>query len=92
LNTATQTANVMVTANSYRTDGPWLYTVAPGGQLEVRGSLAHAFSWYNFTLAAANGTFTRRFTRRLETGKDGYCDPAMGVSSVLVAINSARSP
>jgi phospholipase C len=79
-NTGTQTANVTVTANAYRTDGPWTYTVAPGAQTEPSWSLTNSYSWYDFTLATTDGTFTRRFAGRVETGQDGYCDPAMGVA------------
>jgi phospholipase C len=84
-NTGSQPANVTVTANAYRTDGPWNYTVAPGAQTEPIWSLASTYSWYDFTLATADGRFTRRFAGRLETGQDGYCDPAMGVATAASA-------
>jgi phospholipase C len=80
-NTGSQPANVTVTANAYRTDGPWSYTVTPGAQTEPKWSLASSYSWYDFTLATTDGKFTRRFAGRLETGQDGYCDPAMGVAA-----------
>lgn len=72
-------ATVSVQANAYRHDGPWTYTVAPGMQLEPSWSLAETQSWYDFTLTM-DGGFGRRFAGRLETGKDGVSDPAMGVA------------
>jgi len=72
-------ATVAVRANAYRNDGPWTYTVAPGMQMEPAWSLADSSSWYDFTLSMGEG-FERRFAGRLETGRDGVSDPAMGVS------------
>ena len=46
----------------------------------VRWSLSDSHGWYDFTLSAGDGKFLRRFAGRLETGKDSYCDPAMGAS------------
>lgn len=74
-------AEVTVTANAYRNDGPWTYTVAPGMQLEPRWSLDDSHSWYDFTLTMGDH-FARRFAGRLESGKDGVSDPAMGVAGV----------
>jgi phospholipase C len=84
-NKGSQPTNLTVTANAYRTDGPWSYTVAPGAQTEPSWSLANSHSWYDFTLATTDGKFSRRFAGRLETGKDGYCDPAMGVTGAPVS-------
>jgi phospholipase C len=82
MNTGTQTANVTVSANAYFATGPWTYTVAPGAQTEPSWSLVNCYGWYDFTLVSTDsfGTFTRRFAGRVETGKDSYCDPAMGVA------------
>jgi phospholipase C len=38
--------------------------------------LAKSFSWYDFSVSA--GRFERRCAGRVETGKPGYSDPAMG--------------
>jgi phospholipase C len=81
MNAGNAPATVTVTANAYRSDGPWTYTVAPGMQMEPSWSLAGSGNWYDFTLSMAGG-FERRFAGRLETGKDGLSDPAMGVAVV----------
>ncbi len=81
MNAGSTAADVTVTANAYRSDGPWTYSVAPGMQLDPAWSLAGTNSWYDFTLTMGAG-FARRFAGRLETGKDGVSDPAMGVVPV----------
>jgi phospholipase C len=80
MNMGNAPATVTVGANAYRTDGPWNYTVAPGMQVEPSWSLAGTNSWYDFTLTMGT-SFERRFAGRLETGKDGVSDPAMGVAA-----------
>ncbi|WP_420993727.1 phosphocholine-specific phospholipase C [Cupriavidus sp. 30B13] len=79
MNTGDAPATVTATANAYRTDGPWTYTVNPGMQVEPYWTLDASGSWYDFTLAMGT-SFARRFAGRLETGKDGVSDPAMGVA------------
>ena len=37
--------------------------------------LAESFGWYDFTVEASN--FARRFAGRMETGRDGFSDPAL---------------
>ena len=81
MNMGTAPATVTVSPNAYRTDGPWTYTVAPGMQTEPSWTLAGTNSWYDFTLTMGD-SFERRFAGRLETGKDGVSDPAMGVAAV----------
>lgn len=73
-------ATLTVSANAYRTDGPWTYTVGAGMQLDAHWSLAASQSWYDFTAAMDNG-FSRRFAGRMETGKDGISDPAQGIAA-----------
>ena len=80
MNMGETTASLTVRANAYRSDGPWTYTVAPGMQIEPSWSLADSNSWYDFTLSM-DGGFERRFAGRLETGKDGVSDPAMGAAN-----------
>jgi phospholipase C len=69
-------ASVVMTANAYRTDGPWTYTVGAGEQVNANWPLADSGGWYDFTLSAENGV-TRRFAGRVENGKDSVSDPAM---------------
>ncbi len=52
--------------------------VAAGGNAAAQISLARSHCWYDFTLTVeGNASFLRRFAGRVETGKDGYSDPAM---------------
>ena len=81
INSGVAAANITVTANAYRTDGPWTYTVAAGAQLEVSWSLTNTYNWYDFSVSSDNGAFVRRFAGRLENGQDGVSDPAMGVAA-----------
>src|SRR5262249_4960834 len=66
-----------VSANAYRADGPWTLTAPAGGTAERSWSIANSGCWYDFTVAGAL-KFERRFAGRLESGKHGISDPAMG--------------
>ena len=79
MNMGTEPATVTVVANAYREDGPWVYTVDPGMQIDARWSLQASANWYDFT-ATLGDHFERRFAGRLETGLDGISNPAMGVA------------
>ncbi|MFM0664604.1 phosphocholine-specific phospholipase C [Paraburkholderia sediminicola] len=79
MNAGNASAQVTVTSNAYRIDGPWVYTVAAGMQVEPYWTLSQSGGWYDFTVSAGN-QFVRRFAGRLETGSDGISDPAMGVA------------
>ncbi len=78
LNTGAADATFTVTPNAYRKDGPWRFTVPAGRQLDQHWPLAGQDNWYDFTVTAPQGGFSRRFAGRLETGKDGRSDPALG--------------
>ncbi|RZI97659.1 MAG: DUF756 domain-containing protein, partial [Haliea sp.] len=80
MNMGDQPAEVSVSANAYRGDGPWAYSVAPGMQIDTSWSLADSGSWYDFTVTMGAG-FERRFAGRVETGRDSVSDPAMGVAT-----------
>jgi len=45
----------------------------------LQWDLSTSGNWYDLTLLAGRG-FLRRFAGRLETGKNGISDPAMGIS------------
>ncbi|HEY4087728.1 MAG TPA: phospholipase C, phosphocholine-specific [Bryobacteraceae bacterium] len=47
-----------------------------GEKRTITLGLAKSFSWYDFSVTA--GRFERRCAGRVETGKAGYSDPAMG--------------
>jgi phospholipase C len=54
-------------------------TLPRGRALEKRWSLKSSFGWYDLTVSTdADASFQRRFAGRLETGRDGYSDPALG--------------
>jgi phospholipase C len=77
-NTGADQARLTVVANAYRADGPWKLTAPAGGTVEQRWSIADSGCWYDFTITDA-ADFERRFAGRLESGKHGISDPAMGL-------------
>lgn len=76
-NTGTADGSVTVTANEYRTDGPWPLAVAAGATGMLHWNLDDSGHWYDFTVSANN--FERRFSGRVETGKPSVSDPAMAL-------------
>jgi phospholipase C len=76
-NTGTEAGSVTVTANTYRTDGPWPLDVAAGDTGTLHWDLDDSGHWYDFTVASNN--FERRFSGRVETGKPSVSDPAMAL-------------
>jgi phospholipase C len=70
-------AKLTVTANAYRADGPWNLIVPAAGTAEQHWSIADSNAWYDFTVIGVQG-FERRFAGRLENGRHGTSDPAMG--------------
>jgi len=76
-NGGTAAGSVTVTANAYRTDGPWALDVAAGETGTLHWNLDDSGRWYDFTVAA--GAIERRFAGRVETGKPGVSDPAMAL-------------
>jgi len=61
---------VTVTANDYRTDGPWTYTVSPGAR--VTGSWragTYGDGWYDLTVTvSSDSSFSQRLVGHIETG------------------------
>jgi len=53
--------------------------VASGADATFEWDVAASGNWYDITLSTESG-FMRRFAGRIETGKDGISDPAMGVA------------
>ena len=51
--------------------------VAPRTNVPLEWDVAPSGNWYDITLSMEPG-FIRRFAGRVETGKDGISDPAMG--------------
>ena len=53
--------------------------VKPGESKQITLPLSKSFSWYDFTVSiAGSNLFMRRCAGRVETGRAGYSDPAMG--------------
>ncbi|WP_128546640.1 phosphocholine-specific phospholipase C [Larkinella soli] len=69
---------IEVTDNAYK-GGTRTATVSKGGQATMVLDLARSFGWYDLSIRV-NGfnTFTKRYAGRIETGKTGFSDPAMG--------------
>lgn len=58
-------------------------TVKAGKKTSMVLSLAHSFQWYDFGIRIAGAeSFLRRYAGRVETGRAGYSDPAMGRTMV----------
>ncbi len=62
--------------------GPWRYTVKPGETIKTPlWSLNASGRWYDFSVTVDQVSgFLRRFAGRVETGKAGVSDPAMGMA------------
>ncbi|AMC33313.1 phosphocholine-specific phospholipase C [Janthinobacterium sp. B9-8] len=73
-NTGSKDAALTITANDYRTDGPWPVTIAPSANAEHSWPLYESGHWYDFSVTGSNG-FVRRFAGRVETGRHSISDP-----------------
>lgn len=68
-----------VSANAYRGEGPWTFTVEPGQEVEQGWSLADSGAWYDLSVTVDEAAgFLRRVAGRVETGRHSVSDPAMG--------------
>jgi phospholipase C len=64
---------------AYSVGAPVQLNVLAGQQVQQRLPLHNSAYWYDFSLTDAQGaSFLRRFAGRMETGKHGLSDPAMG--------------
>jgi phospholipase C len=53
--------------------------ISPAASATILLDLSKSFGWYDASIGiSGNPLFTNRFAGRVETGKDGYTDPAMG--------------
>ena len=76
-------AHFVVRAKAYRNDGPWTATVAAGKSVDLHWDLTESASWYDFVVTCTEQPgFSRRFAGRVETGKHGVSDPAMGLGDL----------
>jgi phospholipase C len=68
------------TPNAYRSDEPFALSLRPFATPAQRSWPVRASgNWYDFSVSAdALSGWSRRFAGRLETGRDGVTDPALG--------------
>jgi phospholipase C len=69
-NSGTTAATVTVTANHYRTDGPWTYRLAAGQTVtDDWNAVAYGSGWYDLSATLdTDPKFLRRFSGHIETG------------------------
>lgn len=66
---------------AYRDGGPRLVEVPFGKTVTHRWPLQHSGNWYDFSVTCdALAGYERRYAGRVETGKHGVSDPAMGTA------------
>jgi phospholipase C len=54
-------------------------TLAPGASTKLSFSGEHSFGWYDLSVGVVGSEqFAKRYAGRIETGKPGFSDPAMG--------------
>ncbi|MDE3198834.1 MAG: DUF756 domain-containing protein, partial [Acidobacteriota bacterium] len=69
---------VRVSDESYGAS-PRTIALAPGARDSIQLDLGRSHNWYDFTIAIdGSAAFHRRCAGRVETGKDGVSDPAIG--------------
>lgn len=77
-NTGVAAASLTVRHNAYHEGAAETVEVKPKGRLVRRWSVADSHDWYDLTVSGAG--FERRLAGRLETGKGGISDPAIGAA------------
>ncbi|MFT4068498.1 phosphocholine-specific phospholipase C [Paraburkholderia sp.] len=82
-NTGFAPVEVSLAANAYAREPKRVARIEPRGDTFFELPLHASGFWYDFTLTAKGLTgFTRRFAGRVETGRDGISDPAMGGTAI----------
>jgi phospholipase C len=72
-------ATFSVSAKAYLDPAAWTVSVPPNGAAEQTWPLCDCGNWYDFAVQVKKlPGYARRFAGRVETGKDGTSDPAMG--------------
>jgi len=78
-NTGTAACTFVVSSNAYRSEVALTIRVAPNAEAEQTWPLGDSGHWYDFSVKVKElPAYARRFAGRVETGKDGISDPAMG--------------
>ncbi len=79
INSGASTRNFILTPNAYFSFAPRIYAVAAHSRIQTSWELGSSGFWYDFTVTTEGARpITRRVAGRLETGRDGITDPAMG--------------
>ena len=74
--------NIQISDHSYKT-GNHSLAVKRGKIQSITLNLKHSFEWYDFSVTIVGAAeFERRYAGRVETGKMGFSDPAMGRVSI----------
>lgn len=77
-NTGRKSYELEIRDNAYK-QKPISTKVKRGAEVVTRLDLTHSHSWYDFTVAVkGSAKFARRYAGKVETGKEGFSDPAMG--------------
>ncbi|MEY4579812.1 MAG: hypothetical protein RL701_4515, partial [Pseudomonadota bacterium] len=79
-NTGDKPCTIATTPNAYRSDPAFTHTLMPETALTTTAwPLQGSGFWYDFSVTCAElPDWSRRFAGRLETGKHGISDPALG--------------
>lgn len=77
-NVGAEACTLSVRAMAYRDDGPWTLVAQPGQHVERQWTLDDSAHWYDFAASAEHLDY--RFAGRVETGRHGSSDPAMGTT------------
>lgn len=81
-NDGSEACTLSISANAYRSDGPWQYPLSPGAQAEHHWELRRSGAWYDFSVrldGVNEENFLRRYAGRVESGRHSISDPAMGL-------------
>ncbi|MES2625966.1 MAG: phospholipase C, phosphocholine-specific [Pseudomonadota bacterium] len=78
-NPGKEPCSLSIKDEAYASGAPRQVVIEPGKHVQERFALRDSANWYDFSVTnvAASG-YLRRFAGRVETGKDGLSDPAMG--------------
>jgi phospholipase C len=78
LNSGAAACRFTVKSNAYRRgNGPWVFAVPAGGNVNKSWPVSASGNWYDFSVTVdTQPTFLRRFAGRMENGNDLISDPA----------------
>ena len=76
-NASEKSVNLSLESKVYSPLATRMVKAAAHGTVSLRWDVSASGNWYDLTLLAGQ-RFLRRFAGRLETGKNGISDPAMG--------------